>query len=67
MSVKKHTSGEATQMVLDSDFDPGQDSQESQDETDISDVSDTNILDKAVDTEYVDKVIKKDGAVRVHV
>ena len=52
-------------MVMDSDYDPGQDSQDSQDETDISDVSDTDIMDKALDTEYMDKVIKQDGAVQV--
>ncbi len=62
---EKYTGGQATQMVMDSDYDPGQDSQDSQDETDISDVSDTDIMDKALDTEYMDKVIKQDGAVQV--
>ena len=65
MSAKKYTSGEATQMVMDSDYDPGPDSHESHNETDISDISDTDHLDRAVDTEYMDKVIKTDGTVRV--
>ena len=74
MSAKKYTTKQATERVLDSDFDPGIDSQESQDEADTSahesqdeaDTSaDTNILDRQMDTDYVDRVIKKDGAVRV--
>ncbi len=48
-------------MVMDSDYDPGQDSH------DDTDISDTDFVGKASDTEYVDKVIKKDGTVRVQV
>ncbi len=74
MSAKKYTTKQVTERVLDSDFDPGIDSQESQDEADTSthesqdeaDTSaDTNILDRQMDTDYVDRVIKKDGTVRV--
>ncbi len=74
MSARKFTGEQATERVLDSDFDPGADSQESQDEADTSahesqdeaDTSaDTNILDRQMDTDYVDRVIKKDAAVQV--
>ncbi len=65
MSAKKYTGGQATQMVMDSDCDPGGDSQESHDEADISGISDTDLLERSVDTDYVDRVIKKDGTVWV--
>ncbi len=60
--------------LLDSNFDPGKTSQESQDEGDTSahesqDEADTsahtNILDRQMDTDYMDRVIKKDAVVRV--
>ncbi len=65
---------QATDRVLDSDFNPGKATQESQDEGDTSahesqdeaDTSaDTNILARGENTDYVDRVIKKDAAVRV--
>ncbi len=49
--------------VMDSDYDPGENSHESQDEADTS--ADTNILDRQMDTDYMDRVIKKDAAVWV--
>ncbi len=70
MSARKFTTQEMVDRVLDSDFDPGENSQESQDEGDTSahesqdeaDTStDTNILDRQMDTDYVDRVIKKDA------
>ncbi len=65
MSAKKFTGKKATERVLDSDFNPGINSQESQDESDISSISDTEMLDRCENTDYMDRVIKKDGAARV--
>ena len=74
MSARRFTMQQATDRVMDSDFDPGETSQESQDEGDTSthesqdeaDTStDTSILDRQMDTEYVDRVIKKDAVVWV--
>ncbi len=74
MSARKFTMQQVTDRVLDSDFDPGEATQESQDEGDTSthesqdegDTSaDTNILARGENTDYVDRVIKKDAAVRV--
>ncbi len=59
---------------MDSDFDPGKATQESQDEGDTSthesqdeadNSGDTNILARCENTDYVDRVIRKDAAVRV--
>ncbi len=75
MSARKFTTKQTIDRVLDSDWDLGENSQESQDEGDTSahesqdeaDTSaDTNILDRQVDTDYVDRVIKKDAAVWVN-
>ncbi len=69
MSGRKFTTKQVTERVLDSDFDPGVDSQESQDEADASATSDIDILDRQMDrqmdTDYMDRVIKKDGVVQV--
>ena len=59
---------------MDSDFDPGEASQDSQDEGDTSahesqdegdNSGDRNILGRRENTDYVDRVIKKDAAVWV--
>ncbi len=65
---------EMVDRVLNSDFDPGKATEQSQDEGDTSahesqdeaDTSaDTNILARGENTDYVDRVIKKDAAVWV--
>ncbi len=65
---------EMVDRVMDSDWDPGSAIEDSQDEGDTSaheshdegeNSSDRDILDRRENTDYVDKVIKKDAAVRV--
>ncbi len=65
---------QALERVMDSDFDPGEATQESQDEGDTSthesqdeadNSGDTNILARCENTDYVDRVIRKDAAVRM--
>ena len=74
MSARKFTTKETVDRVMDSDFDPGKATQESQDEGDTSaqesqdeadNSGDTNILARRENTDYVDRVIRKDIAVRV--
>ena len=74
MSGRKFTMKETVDRVLDSDFDPGEATQESQDEGDTSthesqdeadNSGDTNILARRENTDYVDRVIRKDAAVWV--
>ncbi len=74
MSARKFTMKETVDRVLDSDFDPGEATQESQDEGDTSahesqdeadNSGDTNILARRENTDYVDRVIRKDAAVQV--
>ena len=74
MSARKFTMQQVTDRVLDSDFDPGEATQESQDEGDTSthesqdeadNSGDTNILARRENTDYVDRVIRKDAAVWV--
>ena len=65
---------ETLEKVMDSDFDPGKATQESQDEGDTSahesqdegdNSGDRNILGRHENTDYVDRVIKKDATVWV--
>ncbi len=74
MSARKFTTKETVDRLLDSDFDPGEATEqsqdegntsahESQDETDTS--ADTNILARGENTDYMDRVIRKDAAVWV--
>ncbi len=74
MSARKFTMKEMVDRVMDSDFDPGEVTQESQDEGDTSaqesqdeadNSGDTNILARRENTDYVDRVIRKDTAVWV--
>ncbi len=74
MSARKLTMKEMVDIVLNSDFDPGEATQESQDEGDTSaqesqdeadNSGDTNILARRENTDYVDRVIRKDAMVRV--
>ena len=74
MSARKFTTKDMVDMVLNSDFDPGKATQESQDEGDTSahesqdeadNSGDTNILARRENTDYVDRVIRKDAAVWV--
>ncbi len=74
MSARKFTMKETVDRVLDSDFDPGKATHESQDEGDTSahesqdeadNSGDTNILARCENTDYVDRVIRKDAAVWV--
>ncbi len=74
MAATKFNTEETVERVLDSSFDPGEDTQDSQDEGDTSahesqdegeNSGDRNILDRHENTDYVDKVIKKDAAVQV--
>ncbi len=74
MSARKFTGKQVTDRVLDSDFNPGEFSQDSQDKGDTSthesqdeaeNSGDTNILARRENTDYVDRVIKKDAAVWV--
>ncbi len=63
MAARKFTTKETLEKVLDSDFDPGEATQESQDEGD--NLGDRNIFGRCENTDYVDRVIKKDAAVWV--
>ena len=74
MAARRFNTKEMVERVLDSSFDPGEATQNSQDEGDTSahesqdegeNSGDRNILDRCENTDYVDKVIKKDAAVRV--
>ncbi len=74
MAARKFTMKETLEKVMDSDFDPGKATQESQDKGDTSahesqDEGDNsgnrNIFGRHENTDYVDRVIKKDVAVRV--
>ncbi len=74
MSARKFTMKETVDRVLDSDFDPGEPTQDSQDEGDTSahesqdeadNSGDTNILARRENTDYVDRVIRKDVMVQV--
>ena len=74
MAARKFTTKETVDRVMDSDFDPGEASQDSQDEGDTSahesqdegdNSGDRNILGRRENTDYVDRVIKKDAAVWV--
>ncbi len=74
MAARKFTTKETLEKVMDSDFDPGEATQESQDKGDTSahesqdevdNSGDRNILGRRENTDYVDKVIKKDATVRV--
>ncbi len=74
MSARKFTTKETVDRVMDSDFDPGEATQESQDEGDTSahesqdeadNSGDINILARCENTDYVDRVIRKDAAVRL--
>ncbi len=74
MAARKFTTKETLEKVLDSDFDPGEATQGSQDEGDTSahesqDEGDNsgnrNIFGRHENTDYVDRVIKKDAVVWV--
>ena len=74
MAARRFNTKQTVERVLDSDFDPGEATQDSQDEGDTSaheshdegeNSSDRDILYGRENTDYVDKVIKKDATVRV--
>ncbi len=74
MAARKFTTKETLEKVLDSDFDPGEATQESQDEGDTpahesqdedDNSGDRNIFGRRENTDYMDRVIKKDATVQV--
>ncbi len=67
MAARRFNTKQTVERVLDSDFDPGEATQDSQDEGDTSahESHDEGENSSDRDTDYVDKVIKKDAAVRV--